>query len=79
MGHFGKGDALMPAKGRVFERDYTAKERDAIVAGATARGLARERAFDLLGVRTLDVYLNNIAYWTMSRVAFGNIRSGATR
>jgi hypothetical protein len=53
----------MPAKGKIVERDYTAKEREAIAAGTMARGLSEERAFELLGARTLDVYLNNIAYW----------------
>jgi Type ISP C-terminal specificity domain len=62
-GHFGLGGAVMPGKGKIVERDYTAKEREAITSGATARGLLEERAFELLGARTLDVYLNDIAYW----------------
>jgi hypothetical protein len=62
-GHFGQGGAVMPAKGKIVERDYTPKEREAIATGAVAEGLSQERAFELLGARTLDVYLNNIAYW----------------
>jgi hypothetical protein len=47
----------------LIERDYTAKEHEAIAAGATALGLPEERIVELLGNRTLDVYLNNIASW----------------
>jgi hypothetical protein len=62
-GHAGKGGAVMPGKGKFIERDYTAKEREAIAAGAPALGLPEEQVVTLLGDRTLDVYLNNIAYW----------------
>jgi hypothetical protein len=62
-GHRGKAGAVMPGKGRLIERDYTAKEHEAIAAGATALGLPEERIVELLGNRTLDVYLNNIASW----------------
>ena len=53
----------MPGKGKIIERDYTAKEREAIAAGAAALGLSENQALTLLGERTLDVYLNNLAYW----------------
>ena len=53
----------MPGKGKIIERDYTAKEREAINAGAANLELTEDRALALLGNRTLDVYLNNIAYW----------------
>ena len=62
-GHRGKGGAVMPGKGKIIERDYTAKEREAIAAGATALGLSENQALKLIGERTLDVYLNNLAYW----------------
>jgi Type ISP C-terminal specificity domain/N-6 DNA Methylase len=62
-GHGGKGKAVMPGKGEAVERDYTAEELEAIKAGAAALRLSSERAFKLLGKRTLDVYLNNVAYW----------------
>ncbi len=62
-GHRGKGGAVMPGKGKIVERDYTANEREAIAAGATALGLSEKQALNLIGERTLDVYLNNLAYW----------------
>jgi hypothetical protein len=62
-GHAGKGGAVMPGKGKVTERDYTAKERESIVAGAAALGLSGEQAFKLIGEGTSDVYLSNLAYW----------------
>ena len=62
-GHSGKGGAVMPGKGKFIERDYTAKEREAIAAGATMLGLSEKQALKLIGERTLDVYLNNLAYW----------------
>ena len=62
-GHAGKGGAIMPGKGRVVERDYTPPEREAIAARAALLGLPEERVLSLVGARTLDVYLNNLAYW----------------
>lgn len=51
-GHFGQGEAVMPGQGRVVERPYTANERAAL--GDTIQ---------TLGETTLDVYLNDRAYW----------------
>ena len=51
-GHFGSGQAVMPGQGRVVERPYTAHERAAL--GESAR---------TLGDTTLDVHLNDRAYW----------------
>jgi hypothetical protein len=61
-GHKG-GEAVMPGKGKAIERDYTPKEREAIAAGASAFGLTEEQVVKLLGTRTLDVYLNHLAFW----------------
>jgi Type ISP C-terminal specificity domain len=62
-GHRGIGGAVMPGKGKIVERDYTAKEREALAAGAAALSLPEKQLLNLLGERTLDVYLNNLAYW----------------
>ena len=62
-GHVGKGRAIMPGKGRAVTRDYTNDEQEAIAAGAKALGITSKVAFALLGDRTLDVYLNDSAYW----------------
>ncbi len=51
-GHFGQGEAVMPGQGRVVERPYTADERAALGDAAAT-----------LGDATLDVYLNDRAYW----------------
>ena len=51
-GHFGTGDAVMPGQGRIVEREYTPDERTALGEVISA-----------LGTRTLDVYLNDRAYW----------------
>ncbi|MCX7424744.1 MAG: N-6 DNA methylase [Planctomycetia bacterium] len=62
-GHFGKGGAVMPGKGKVVEREYLEDEAKAIDAEATARGMSPPDARRLLGKTTLDVYLNDAAYW----------------
>jgi hypothetical protein len=62
-GHFGKGDAVMPGKGKAVERDYSTDERQAIADGAKSLGLSPKDALALLGDHTLDVYLNDSAYW----------------
>ncbi|MDA8049246.1 MAG: hypothetical protein M0002_04440 [Rhodospirillales bacterium] len=50
-GHAGKSGAVMPGRGRAIARTYAADE-------ATTQAHAA-----LLGTRTLDVYLNDVAYW----------------
>ena len=54
-GHTGKGDAVMPGQGRVVERPFTPQERSAMAAWYTT--------LDPLGATTLDVYLNDHAFW----------------
>ena len=51
-GHYGTGDAVMPGQGRIVEREYTEDER-AVLGDA----------IPALGEKTLDVYLNDHAYW----------------
>ena len=51
-GHYGTGDAVMPGQGRIVEREYTSDERAAL-----------GEAISVLGEKTLDVYLNDHAYW----------------
>lgn len=62
-GHIGLGGAIMPGKGKTVERNYSADEREAIAAGTESLGISPKDAFALLGDGTLDVYLNDSAYW----------------
>jgi hypothetical protein len=57
-GHAGKGGVTMPGKGKIAERDYSPAEREAFV------GPRGEPPSPLLGDRTCDVYLNDVAYWS---------------
>ena len=54
-GHFGKGDAVMPGQGRVVERPLTPEERSAMAGG--------HATLPLTGQTTLDIYLNDHAFW----------------
>ena len=51
-GHFGQGETVMPGQGRAVERAYTADECGALGSAA-----------DTLGDATLDIHLNDRAYW----------------
>ena len=51
-GHYGTGDAVMPGQGGIVEREYTPDERSALGEAITT-----------LGAKTLDLYLNNLAFW----------------
>ena len=51
-GHFGAGEAVMPGQGRTETRSFTAHERS--VFG---------EALGVFGTNTVDVYLNDRAYW----------------
>ena len=54
-GHTGKGDAVMPGQGRVVERPFTPEERSAMAGWYDT--------LDPLGATTLDIYLNDHAFW----------------
>ena len=62
-GHAGQNNVVMPGKGKAIERDYTVEEKQAIVSGTEKLGISAEKALDLLGERTFDIYLNDVAYW----------------
>ena len=64
-GHFGSGEVVMPGQGRVEQRDYTAHERAAL-----------GDATPMLGDTTLDVYLNERAYWRNVPAAVWNYQLG---
>jgi hypothetical protein len=62
-GHFGKEGVVMPAKGKLAERQFSDAEAKALDAEAAARGLSAKDARRLLGETTFDVCLNATAYW----------------
>ena len=64
-GHFGTGDAVMPGQGRAEERPYTAEERAALGDAITT-----------LGESTVDVYLNDRAYWRNVPINVWNYKLG---
>ena len=64
-GHFGTGDAVMPGQGRVDQRPYTAQERE-VLEGTSVT----------LGDSTVDVYLNDRAYWRNIPAAVWNYKLG---
>ena len=64
-GHFGTGDAVMPGQGRVEQRPYAADERAAM-----------GDAIPTLGESTVDVYLNDRAYWSNVPAAIWNYKLG---
>ena len=64
-GHFATGDAVMPGQGRLVERDYTPAERAAL-----------GDALPVLGGKTLDVYLNDRAFWRNVPAAIWNYKLG---
>ena len=64
-GHYGTGDAVMPGQGRIVEREYTKEER--VVLGD---------AISVLGAKTLDVYLNDHAFWRNVPAAIWNYKLG---
>ena len=64
-GHYGTGDAVMPGQGRIVEREYTEDER-------TVLG----DAIPVLGEKTLDVYLNDRAFWRNIPAAIWDYKLG---
>ena len=64
-GHYGTGDAVMPGQGRIVEREYTLDERAAL-----------GDAIPALGEETLDVYLNDHAFWRNVPAAIWDYKLG---
>ena len=64
-GHYGTGDAVMPGQGRIVEREYTDDERAAL-----------GEAIPALGEKTLDVYLNDHAFWRNVPAAIWDYKLG---
>jgi len=62
-GHAGKDGVVMPGKGKAIQRDFTVEEKQAIIDGTEQLGISLEKALELLGDHTLDIYLNDVAYW----------------
>ena len=62
-GYLRKTGATMPGQGRLAERAYTPEELDGIRKGSAERDMSLHQALELLGERTCDVYLNDVAYW----------------
>lgn len=75
-GHAGKGGVTMPAKGKSVERSYDETETAAIEAEAKLRRMSASDVLNLLGVKTLDVYLNAAAYWRNIPVNVWEFRIG---
>ena len=67
-GHFGTGDAVMPGQGRIVERAYTADECTT-VPGAPHASPPHDHT-------TLDIYLNDRAFWRNVPVAVWEYRLG---
>lgn len=62
-GFFGQNQAVMPGGGHTIERDYAIEEVASLRKGASALGVSVEQLTAQLGESTLDVYLNDSAYW----------------
>ncbi len=80
-GHFGSGQAVMPGQGRIEQRAHTRAEREALNAAVPLRhsGARRNPGPDpasTLGDSTLDVYLNDRAYWRNVPAAVWNYKLG---
>ena len=62
-GHAGKGGVTMPAKGKTAQRDLTLEESKTLQRFADELGIDDGCTAATLGDSTVDVYLNETAYW----------------
>jgi hypothetical protein len=63
-GYEGRDGVTMPGQGHMVERTFTADERAAFEKGGAALGLSLDQLAQVLGETTVDVSLNEVAYWT---------------
>ena len=63
-GHVGKDGVIMPGSGRITLRDYLPEESANLERGATSLGLSLDEIKKLLGPKVVDVYLNEVVFWS---------------
>ena len=57
----GRASTTMPGPGKLVRRDYTAAEMTALTSGT---GLTEALVRDHLGADVIDIFLNDVAYWS---------------
>ena len=62
-GYGGKGGITMPGKGKTNLRDYSETELAALIKTGEEINLKPEEMLKILGEKTFDVYLNDVAFW----------------
>jgi hypothetical protein len=62
-GQMGRKGVTLTGQGQWVERPFTADELAALEKGGAALGLSLDQLGQILGETTLDVYLNEAAYW----------------
>lgn len=62
-GQAGRKGVTLAGQGRWVERPFTAGELAALEKGGAALGLSLDQLGQILGETTLDIYLNEAAYW----------------
>ncbi len=57
-------EIVMPGRGNKRLRDYTIEETVTLTEGAADFGLSVESVLVMIGNKTIDIYLNNEAFWS---------------
>jgi hypothetical protein len=60
----GGGSVVMPGRGLTKLREYTPSERKALEIEAQALDMSIDELLQLIGIRTLDIYLNANCFWS---------------
>ena len=55
---------MFPGRDSSREREYTDDEIEALLEGGTLLGFSLEQMYSLFGGTTMDVPLNEVAYWS---------------
>ena len=63
-GHAGKEGVTMPGRGKLVNRERTAKELADLAQGLAALGIPQDEGLACLGDTVVDVYLNDLCAWT---------------
>jgi hypothetical protein len=63
-GHAGKEGVTMPGRGKLVNRERTAKELSELITGLAALGIPQDEGLKRMGNTVVDVYLNDLCAWT---------------
>ena len=56
-------EVVMPGTGKLLQRNYSKEEKNEMIESLKSNAPTEDELLGKLGISTVDIYLNNVAYW----------------